>query len=213
MRKKIISIAVLFIFYFQILNAQIDLTGNFNSTDIGRNVNININKHFNKHLILFGLKYQIGNIIQNNQSELFRKTFYPLNFKEAMGFDVGYQYYLNIDKIKIDPFLFYDFQFTNSHTRNDIIIPVAYDNNGNVLYNRFLEFFGPTVALEHNFGIGVKIKIYKQIFLYQRIGWGIVTFHNVDKQIWGHDEFFWEFGHIFSVGILYNLNFKKKSDN
>ncbi len=206
------SLLIILIFAFSLSKAQTDLIFAYNSTDIGRNINLTVHKNIKKHSILFGIKYQIGCIIQNNQSELFRKTFYPLSFKEAIGFNIGWQYNFKFDNIKLDPFIFYEFHFTNSHTRNDIIVPAAYDNYGNVLYNRFTEFFGPTIALEHNTGLGFKFNVYKSIYLYQKIGFGIVTFHNVDEHVWGYnDHLHWEFGHILNAGILYR--FREKESN
>jgi len=203
MKQKIIIFIIAVSSFFTAMG-QIDLITAYNSTDIGRNINLSVHKQFKKHSVLLGVKYQIGSIIQNNQSELFRKTYYPRNFKETIGFNTGYQYNFNFEKLKLDPFLFYEFQFTNSHTRNDIIVPVAYDIYGNVLYNRFLEFFGPTIALEHNIGFGYKFNIFGKFYLYQKIGFGIVTFHNVDKKVYGEDHY-WEFGHILNTGILYQF--------
>lgn len=201
-----LSLFILLILISSFSNAQIDLIAAYNSTDIGRNVNLTVHKEIKKYSVLLGVKYQIGRIIQNNQGELFRKTFYPQNFKEAIGFNIGWQRNFKFEKLKLDPFFFYEFQFTNSHTRNDIIVPAAYDIYGNVLYNRFTEFFGPTIALEHNLGIGFMFNVYKKLYLYQKIGFGAVTFHNVDEQVWGHDDHLhWEFGHILNAGILYRF--------
>jgi len=202
-------LVVIFFVFSQNVFSQLDLIASFNSVDIGRNLSINIKKDIKKHSILFGVKYNINKIVHDNQNNVFRKRFYATDWQEHFGFILGYQYNFLFKSSPIKPFAFYDFQFTKSHTRNLMYLPYDYDFNGDVLYKQYLEFFGPTIALEHNIGLGVDIKIINRLFLYQKIGVGVVTFHNIDKSIVGSGN--WEFGYIISVGLGYQLTKREKT--
>lgn len=183
--------------------SQLDIIASFNSVDIGRNVNLNLKKDLKKYSFLFGIKYNINRIVHDNQNNVFRKRFYATDWQEHFGFNIGFQYNFLLKSSSLKPFAFYDFLFTNSHTRNLMYLPYDYDINGDVLYKRYLEFFGPTIALEHNIGLGITAKISNRFFLYQKIGAGVVTFHNIDKSIVGSGN--WEFGYIISIGLGYHL--------
>lgn len=200
---KRLSIVLLVFFASHQAYCQLDLIGSFNTVDIGRNLNLTIKKDLGKHSVLLGLKYNLNRIVHDNQNNMFRKRFYATIFAEHFGFNVGYQYNFQLSKSTLRPFLFYDLQFTNSHTRNLMFLPYSYDTNGDVLYKRYLEFFGPTIALEHNLGIGFTVNILERLYLYQKIGAGIVNFFNVDKRIIGSGG--WEFGSVISVGVGYRL--------
>jgi len=205
MRK--ILFTLLFVVIGQTAFSQLDIIASFNSIDIGRNVSLTLKKDLKKHSFLFGAKYNINKIVHDNQNNVFRKRFYATDWQEHFGFSIGYQYNFILKPSSLKPFAFYDFQFTNSHTRNLMYLPYDYDINGDVLYKQYLEFFGPTIALEHNIGLGIIAKIANRFFLYQKIGVGIVTFHNIDKSIVGSGN--WEFGYIISIGLGYHLKNKK----
>ncbi|TSA33186.1 MAG: hypothetical protein D4R64_14705 [Porphyromonadaceae bacterium] len=203
--KKLVIILIIILSIAQGYS-QVNMIGSFNSVDIGRNISLTLKKDIKRHSILIGLKYNLNRIVHDNQNNMFRKRFYATTFAEHFGFNIAYQYNFQLSKSTIRPFLFYDFQFTNSHTRNLMFLPHSYDTNGDVLYKRYLEFFGPTIALEHNLGIGFTVNILERLYLYQKIGAGIVNFFNVDKRILGSGG--WEFGSVISVGVGYRL--KKK---
>src|SRR6056297_263818 len=151
---KKIFFTILFIVIGQTAFSQLDIIASFNSVDIGRNVSLTLKKDLKKHSFLFGVKYHINKIVHDNQNNVFRKRFYAKDWKEHFGFNIGYQYNFDLNTLCIKPFLFYDFQFTNSHTRNLMYLPYDYDLNGDVLYKEYLEFFGPFIALENNIGLG-----------------------------------------------------------
>jgi hypothetical protein len=182
---------------------QLDLIGSFNSVHIGRNLDLTLKKDIGKHAVLFGLKYNLNKLVTDNQNNVFKKRFYATSLEEHFGFSIGYQYHIKLRRSSLSPFLFYDFQFTNSHTRNRMFLPYCYDTSGVVLFKEHLEYFGPTIALEHNLGIGLTIDIFKRLYLYQKIGGGIVDFFNVDARMLGGSH--WEFESILSVGVGYRL--------
>jgi len=201
--KKILLVIIVITINQQVYS-QLDIIGSFNSVDIGRNITITLKKDLKKHSFLFGAKYNINKIVHDNQNNVFRKRFYATDWQEHFGFNIGYQYNFSLKSSSLKPFAFYDFQFTNSHTRNLMYLPYDYDINGDVLYKEYLEFFGPFIALENNIGIGFTANLSENIFLSQKAGVGIVTFHGNDpKRPFINGS--WEFGYIISIGLGYHL--------
>jgi hypothetical protein len=85
-------------------------------------------------------------------------------------------------------------------------LPYDIDSNGDILFKEYLEYFGPTIAIENNIGVGYNIELSNRLFLYQKIGAGIVVLGNIDKSIVGARK--WELGYLFSFGIGYHLRSK-----
>ncbi len=201
-----------FLFLFQVIStsAQYNITSSYNSVHIGRNANIGVAKNLGNHSIGIALKYGFNSVTANNYNEIFKKCFYAVNLVERFGFNLDYHYNFNLEKLAITPFVFYNFQFTNSHTKNKGYLPYTYDPITNiVLYEKYGEFFGPTIALENYVGIGYRVDITEKIYINNKIGFGLVSYFNVDNRILGAGN--WEFGRVFSIGIGYSLNNKEKS--
>jgi len=200
--KKILFI-LLFTASSQFAFTQTDVIGLFNTNFTGRNIALTIKKNFNRHSLLFGAKYNINRKVHDNQNNFWPKRFYATKPLEHLGFNFEYHYQFLLKYSAIKPFVFYDLQFTNSHTRNVFYFPYELGTNSVISYKRVLDFFGPTIALEHNIGIGLSAKLTNRFFLYQKIGAGIVTFINIDDRILGARN--WEFGYLISAGLGYQL--------
>lgn len=201
MKKQIIT------FYLTLLSvisyAQYDITASYNSVHIGRNVNIGIKKCIKNHEIGVGIKFLINSKVSDDQNEVFKKRFYAKSFKESLGLNIDYHYkFLNHWLIK--PFFFYNLQLTNSHTRNHGFYPYAYDMDGSVLYKEYLDYLGPTIALENYFGFGYNAWLYNEFYLFQKVGFGIVNYFNVDERLVG-DGGNWEFGYMINFGLGYRI--------
>lgn len=201
MKKQIIT------FYLILLSiisyAQYDITISYNSVHIGQNVNIGIMKTINNHEIGVGIKFLINSKVSDDQNEIFKKRFYAKSFTEAIGLNIDYHYkFLNHWLIK--PFFFYNFQLTNSHTRNRGFVPYDYSIDGTVLYKEYLDYLGPTIALENYIGIGYAAWINKRFYLSQKAGIGLVNYFNVDEKLVGGGSN-WEFGYIINFGLGYRI--------
>jgi len=210
MKKKCL-IVLISIISFSASFSQTDLSFSYNSVHVGRNVEINIKQNFKKkHSLIIGAKYHINSIIYDNQGNVFKKRFYATSFKEHWGFTLGYQRNFFFKKTDFTPFIFYDFQFTNSHTHNKMYIPYTYAEDGRVLYDREIVIFGPTIALENNIGIGMEQKIFNNFYLYEKAGMGMVYYTNIDNRLRGGYtfDFDWEFCHILSIGLIYRFGKK-----
>ncbi len=210
--KKILLITLILVILNNLVLSQTDLLFSYNSVHIGRNINLSIKQNYNKHSFIFGVKYHINSIVYDNQNNIFKKRFYATSFGEHWGVNFGYQRNFMFLKKSFYPFIFYNFEFTNSHTHNEMYIPVAYAEDGRVLYSRVIEIFGPTIALENNIGIGMQQKILNKFYLYQKIGAGMVFYTNIDDRLIGGytADFDWEFCHILSIGLIYRFNEQQK---
>ena len=130
---------------------------------------------------------------------------------EHWGLLVGYQHAIKFNKSYLEPYFFYELQFTNSHIRKQAYLPVDYDVEGNVLYREFIDFLDPTIALENYVGLGFNVKLSKQFFITQKAGFGYILFKNVDPRQLGHkNNSSWEFGYILSFGVMYRFKEKKE---
>lgn len=202
--KQIIIITFTIIFGIKTYS-QTDIISSFNTVEIGRNLTLCLKKDINNHSLIFGIKYNINRKVHDNQNNVFKNRFYARDIVEHFGLNAGYQYNFALENSQVKPFLFYDFQFTHSHTRNHMYLPYDFDVNGDVLYKAYLEYFGPFFALEHNFGMGFNVPLSKRVYLHQKIGAGIVTIHGYDEKRPFTRDGSWEFGYIISAGLGYRL--------
>ena len=186
------------------LFAQDEITLAYNSVHIGRNVSLAYYRNIKQHAIIAGIKYQINSLIQDNQNEIFKKRFYATDFYEHWGFVVGYRYTLKrINFVK--PFIFYEMQLTNSHTRNEFVFPVGVDQNGIVYYTKDIVYQGPTFALDNYVGFGLNIPIFGFLSITQKIGFGGVFYFKTDPSYVLVNNRSQEFGYILSLGFSYNF--------
>lgn len=185
--------------------AQIDIVGSYNDVHIGRNVNFSIVKNHSDHSIELGIKYHINKNVIDNQNEIHRKRFYAINFKEHLGLSIGYRYNFNLSNSSVKPFVFYDFQFTNSTVRIKGYSPYNILEDNTVIYTEYIDFLAPTIALEQNIGIGYTVPAYCNLYFIHKIGIGLSSFINVDDRVIDNGDGFWEFSHIISFGIGYQI--------
>jgi hypothetical protein len=185
--------------------AQMDVGISFNSVHIGRNLALTASKHIASHRINVGLKYNINSFEHDNQMNLFKKRFFATEFDEHWGFILGYSYGFKVKDNRFEPFLFYEMQYTYSHTRNEIYSQVGYDISGNELYIREVTFFGPTVALENYIGFGITYKLWEKIILSQKIGGGYIQYFKTDERYVMPNNRAWEFGYMLNIGIFYRF--------
>lgn len=190
--------------------AQTEISLAFNYVDIGRNLSLSGTKSFSRHKIQVGIKYGINSFEHDNQNNLFKKRFFATDFIEHWGAILGYQYAFKPINNYVIPFLLYEMQLTNSHTRNDWVFPVGYDTDGNVLYRKYLDYLGPTVALENYIGFGLNISLSEHLFITQKAGGGIALFYKTDPTYAFKNNRSWEFGYMLSLGLAYR--FKSNND-
>ena len=209
--KQYLILAYVFVISFLIngfeIKAQDNITVAFNSVHTGRNLSMTYSKRFNRHRIIGGIKYNINSLVQDDQNELFKKRFYATNFEEHWGLVLGYKY--SLKKLNaIEPYFFYDVQFTNSHTRNKFVTPVAQDENGTFYYVKRLVFMGPTIALDNYIGLGIDIPLFDNLLISQKVGFGGSFYFNTDPGYVFENNRSQEFGYMLSIGVSYTFKGK-----
>jgi hypothetical protein len=200
--------------HFFALNAQLNLSLSFNSIDSGRNIALAISKTFNsKNEFGGGVKFNISKLAHNDdQNNVYKKRLYPTEFIHHLGITGFYHRFIITNWEHVKPFIFYDLQVAYSTTRNRMLLPYTYDNNGDVLYKEHIEFFGPFTWVEQNIGIGFKIKLFDSWFIQQKIGFGTSFILGYDEMLLNKyfNWFEWEFGYLIHVGIGYKFRQKVK---
>lgn len=191
---------------------QTDIYTSFNSTYAGRNISFDMSKTKNINEYGVGLRVNINQIAHNDdQNKIHYKRLYAT--KPYHYFGAHFFYHRNILETweNIHPFLFFDFQGTYSTTRTRMMLPYMLAPDGiTTLYKEHIVFFGPYTWLENSIGFGYKAKLFKNIYLTQKVGFSANILLGFDKQLL--DRYFnwfgWEFGAIVNVGLIYRFDNK-----
>lgn len=199
--------------------AQLDLGATFSTICSGHNVLLNISKTYHNNEIGGGLRININRIrfdIQNNVYFHVLNATKPIHY---FGADLFYHRYIFNKGQIFKPFFFYDCQFTYAPIRNkNYLISGDYRYGGNVCYLASDIIWGPYFWVEQNIGIGFKVKIYKNLYLMEKIGLGVSMIIG-DDVIAKQDRHFMfkpyvaaEYGYLIQTGILYRFNEKEKKE-
>lgn len=180
---------------------------NYNWSDIGRSLNINYNHYFGRHALTVGVKQHYNSVITDNQSYLYKKRGYSTNFQESIGLNIGYKYDLLKKSSFFMPYLFFQSQISNIRFKN------TYENietSSSGLYIRTIsEITEPIFVTENYIGLGLKIKLFKHLFLNETIGGGLATFkgeHTNGRFLKNPINYNIEFSHSIKIGLIYQLN-------
>jgi hypothetical protein len=203
MKYYVLAFAFTFIF-FQV-KAQSDLTASFNSNYSGINLTIDFSKTYrHKNEIGAGLRFNInqkGGI--NEGSHIFYKNLYSESVSQHFGFHAFYHRYLNQAPDCLFPFMFYDFQFSHSPTRNYFFQQIANSNT----FQKITENFGPFFWIEQYVGLGLKIKLNNRLFLMQKIGGGAAFIIGKDSKLPAtYDKLNIELAGIVQAGLIFRIN-------
>jgi len=89
--------------------------------------------------------------------------------------------------------------------------PWGYATNGDVLYKKHIEFFGPFTWIEQTIGIGFKVDIAGSFFITERAGVGVSFMLGDDIKLpqMLPKKYEWEFGFLCSAGIGYRFHWKR----
>lgn len=189
--------------------SQNELAVTYNSTHSGRNIAFTYSKtFFEKHEFGGGLKYNINRFAHSDdQMNVFYKRLYATEPIHHLGAEFFYNWHFSNNWHCVRPFLFYDSGFAYSTTMNRMYLPIAYDEEGAVLYRKYLEYFGPFTWVEQSLGIGFKANVYSSIYLIQRVGFSGNFMIGYDKKIpfRNYRKFEFEFGFLLSFGLAYRF--------
>lgn len=172
--------------------AQTDLFSTFNSTYSGRSISLGASKTFGgKNELGLGLRYNFG-VAGKAPYDLYAKSLYPKDFAEHWGLELFYNRYLTDKWECAKPFAFYDFQITHSQLHRA-------NRDGSV------EYFGPFTWVEQYIGIGLKIKLHKRLYLYQKLGAGMTLIAGEDEKYVTKPKMDWELAGLIQAGLVFRL--------
>lgn len=148
---------------------------NYNWSQIGRNLSINYNQYFGRHALIIGVKQHYNNgVITDNQNYVYKNRGYATNFSESIGLNIGYKFDLLKHHEYLMPYLFFQSQISKIRFKETYNVLITSPNGYYVKTDS--ETSESVFTTENNFGFGLKVKLFKNIFLNQTIGGGIATF-------------------------------------
>lgn len=199
--------------------AQLDLGGTFSTICSGHNVLFNVSKTYKNNEIGGGLRININRIrfdIQNNVYFHVLNATKPIHY---FGVDFFYHRYIFNKGQIFRPFIFYDCQFTYAPTRNKNFLKSNFTDEGVTYYITSDIIWGPYFWVEQNIGIGFKVKIYKNLYLMEKIGLGVSMIIG-DDVIAKQDRNFMfkpyvaaEYGYLIQTGLIYRFHGKEKNQS
>ena len=201
--KHFLLIFLWLLFQFPVYS-QTDISFTFNATDIGRDVSMAVRKNINKHSFEFGMSYFIKRDIFSNQNFLYRKTFYPERFGEHFGLNLSWQYSFRDKNKALQPAIFYRIQYLNSQVAGIAYTPYKFDDEGEPLYIYSQVYYNKTSTIGNHLGLGIVYKIHKNLYLYEKIGYGVSIFFDQDPRIW-IEPVTWQFSELLTTGIIYRF--------
>jgi len=208
--KKILTFLVLTINSF--VFSQNSLRISYNSTMSGRNISTNYSIPKGDNNFTLGMRFNINRLHHvDDQFKTFVKRLYATKPIHYFGINFSYERKILKKWDLINPFLFYDLQFTYSTTRNRSFLPYSFDTTENItLYKEHINYFGPFYWLENTIGFGLNIDVTKKLYINQKIGFGRTLVLGYDEKLLNklNKTFNWfssEFGGILSLSLGYKF--------
>ena len=193
----------------QTLFAQWSVIVHRNETYVGRNVGLTLKKSWDNHSVILGTKYNLNSRVHDlNPDHHFKKRFYANLWSQHFGAIVGYTFDFPAKMEGLVPFFFYDLQFTRSDILSDRYEPTEIIDGRQ--YYKYINAFDPvTIALEQVIGIGLRLPLLKQFYLYQRVGMGLASFHGVPLFLKERADQTYDISFLISLGIEMGLQKSK----
>lgn len=206
MKKTIATIFFVTLFFASF--SQIEIKGGYNLNFTSFNTTVGIKQNLQKNSFEYGLKVIIPTrLTYDNENLYFKHRFFPKNVKERLGFNFTYFYNINLPNSNMNPFLYYNFQYTFSSTRSEMYYkdgdPVELPYDTIQPYKLVVEKYGPFHVFENNFGIGMSTQIYKKVYLYYKLGAGAAYIIGDDPNI--RDKKRLKFSSMFSASLSYKF--------
>jgi len=190
--------------------SQFQIESNFNSVSTGRNQSLLLNYKKDKLQFGLGVKYNFNKLVNFPQNVFYKKTFYAITPTEHWGAEINFKYkILNLKNVFI-AHLFFNSQFTKSHTRFESYYAIGQlvenpSSEFDYIYVRHINEIGPFLAFENNIGLAFEIFLTKNIFFSQKFGLGVLLFKNLDKNTTIIGSGNWVFSEMLSFGLGYKF--------
>lgn len=210
--KKYLVILMHIIFSL-ITNAQTSMLASYNLNQTQINYTLSIKKDVKRHSFVAGIKIiDKQDSVKQQRSCIFKHKFYPVNFKESIGFHLSYIYSFNFQNSAINPFIFYDLQLTRASFINNEYTTFLVDGGGvaGVFFDDSI--YGICTVYENNIGIGFTAKVYKNISFFNRYGAGLALYRNIDSPgLMITNNKTWEISLMYNFGLMYKINYKNEN--
>lgn len=186
----------------------------YNNSKIGiGGINLLISKTVNKNQFGFGLRINLYSLEhKDNQSKIYDKRFYPIDFYQNFGL-AGYYEYNLLSGIKPTRFsLFTDLQITYGPTRNQAYFPYITLPDGTTLYEKSIDRYGPFLWLENTIGLSLQTRIYHGLFLNVKAGGGLMSivgdklYAKYNTAVLFRNDYDWVLTYTFQVGLIYSFS-------
>jgi hypothetical protein len=167
-----------------------------------------------KHVWSVGLKYHFNDPLGADQTKgSYYRTIQVDKWYQQMGVMAGYERKLKWKNNFLEPFLWYNFQFTYGNVRN------YYDVINIITKVRTIELitFGPKYFFENQIGVGCHLKLTDRIRCHLNAGVGLAFIWDFDPQYepinrFGMRSTTRDPDRMFAAGIQYELITSKKNE-
>lgn len=201
-----------------------NLTANYNSVASGKNFSLiysKMNEKENEYGI--GVRYHLNSLKHpDDQFNVYYRRLYATKPLQHFGVEAFYHKRILKEWKTVKPFMFFNFQFSYSTTRNRSFLPYAQEFNGEIvhgdviynnsttLYKEYIDFFGPYSWLEPTIGFGYNAELKNNFYITSKLGFEVMLVYGRDNDRTTKSLFQREFGYLFNFGIGYHFKTKKK---
>lgn len=190
----------------QHIHGQFNIESNFNIGQIGRSQSIQAQIDVKKRLsFIIGAKYNFNHINKIPIGRLYQNTSYATNFGEHLGAIIGVKYNLySKDNIHLKCFFESHYSYSKILLINYYAVGQTVENptsEYDFVYVKEKKIVGPILTFENNIGLNLNVSLTDKIYYSQKVGIGIATYKNFDKNLVLIGDTKWEFSHLFSFGV------------
>lgn len=179
--------------YSQGENKNLDILALHNWSSNGRDLEIGIDKYFNKNVFHVGIS-----VFQNDALSglnAYERYFRADNFTQKIGLNLAYKRSIKFENSDLELLPKFEIQVFNT---------------GSVLrFEDFTRTYGSRFSFNNAVGLDGKVRVFNQLYLNGGIEGGILLEDNSDNTLGTLDDwgpFSWNLTVNFSVGLMYRMN-------
>jgi hypothetical protein len=172
------------ILIFPLFGYSQEITLSYNKSQVGKNIRLGCGFDITpKFIIEPGLKYIVWTGVSDNEGNVFKDRFRPINFIEHFGLYTNFKYSILKNEF-ITVYILYSGSFSYSHLIIDGLYLYSndvYDANGVLIpedfYLRHFEEMTKTKAFENYIGGELDFKLHKKVNGFANCGLGMTIYH------------------------------------
>lgn len=154
---------------------QINPNGNFKEVFSGfersfaiNNIVVGLKIPIKKSKLILALRYHLNDRINDNRGFAYWRRVYAANTKEAFGIAFGFQKNFKHKSNEVIPYWFYLSQINYMSRR----VETGYLDTNEIFVKTGMYIAPPRLYWEHEFGIGLQVKLFNNFFLEQAVAVG-----------------------------------------